>query len=243
MGKGAISQLQEFVQASKHFPLPPSCPILQWQFDSRTADGSLEFRATVAFLLDAVPHHIVGAWHPSKKVAQRDAAERALGMLVGRWGECALLREEDADAEYAPSQREAAPGDGSDTDGACWPARSEVPALPVPGAEAQALEGLCRSVIATSKPQWWSQREKEGGLCRAFVRLELMGVPHTFAGRPCETLEAAATDTAKRVLWYLQCPGFQTAFEPDPETLKTMAVEIPSPHCTWEKAPAARGGA
>lgn len=191
MGKGVISQLQEFVQSSKSFPMPPSCPILQWQYDTRTADGALEFRATVAFLLDAVPHHIAGAWHLSKKVAQRDAAERSLGLLVGRWGEWTLL------------------------------------------SEAKALEVLCE---ATGGPQWSHSWDPGSGLCRALVRLELLGVPHTFAGKPCETLEAAIADTSKRVLWYFQCPGFDSTFEPDPQALRAAAMEIPTPDATWSKA-------
>lgn len=33
----------------------------------------------VSFLLDGVPHHVAGAWQQSKKLAQRDTAERCLG--------------------------------------------------------------------------------------------------------------------------------------------------------------------
>ena len=46
---------------------------------------NLEFRAQVSFLLDGVPHHVAGAWQQSKKLAQRDCAERCLGAgLNGR---------------------------------------------------------------------------------------------------------------------------------------------------------------
>lgn len=68
--------------------------ILQWSYEQRMlGDAALEFRATVAFLLDCVPHHSVGTWRTSKKLAQRDAAERALHFFIGKWGEM-LLRED-----------------------------------------------------------------------------------------------------------------------------------------------------
>lgn len=53
---------------------------LRWTFDTHMADNTnLEFRAQVSFLLDGVPHHVAGAWQQSKKLAQRDCAERCLG--------------------------------------------------------------------------------------------------------------------------------------------------------------------
>merc|ERR1712046_99570 len=33
--KGPIAMLQEFVQCSRSFPLPPSCSALQWKFETR----------------------------------------------------------------------------------------------------------------------------------------------------------------------------------------------------------------
>jgi len=85
--KGPISKLQEFVQSSKAHPLPSSCAVLQWSHENRMAGSSLQFRATTAFMLDGVPHHILGGWWPSKKQAQRDAAERALSFFVGVCGQ------------------------------------------------------------------------------------------------------------------------------------------------------------
>ncbi|CAK0789583.1 unnamed protein product, partial [Prorocentrum cordatum] len=91
-GKGAISLLQEFVQCTKTCSGPQDRPVLQWSFQQRASAGPLEFCATVALVLDGVPHHVMGAWHASKKAAQRDAADRALAYFVGAWGQ-ALQRQ------------------------------------------------------------------------------------------------------------------------------------------------------
>eukprot|EP00397_Hematodinium_sp_SG-2012_P053329 GEMP01063598.1.p1 GENE.GEMP01063598.1~~GEMP01063598.1.p1 ORF type:complete len:333 (+),score=54.06 GEMP01063598.1:68-1066(+) len=53
--------------------------ILHWSFDQQMEDRiTLQFKATVSFSLDNVPHHVEGNWQTSKKKSQRDAAERAL---------------------------------------------------------------------------------------------------------------------------------------------------------------------
>ena len=82
--RGPISQLQEYVQeASKSTcALPANFSVLQWDLSTRASSANLEFRATVSFFLEGVPHHVAGVWKPSKKVAQRDAAERALELYV-----------------------------------------------------------------------------------------------------------------------------------------------------------------
>ncbi|CAK0818760.1 unnamed protein product, partial [Prorocentrum cordatum] len=71
--RNTISMLQEFVQCTRVHQAPQQQPVLQWHLESRLGASSLgaaaaaEFRATVSFLLDGVPHHVVGAWHYSKK--------------------------------------------------------------------------------------------------------------------------------------------------------------------------------
>jgi len=207
-GKGVISLLQEFVQCSRQFHAPQHRPILQWSYDNRMADfTTLEFRGTVAFLLDGVPHHVAGAWHPSKKLAQRDAAERALGFFVGRWGEQLLLEQEGCIAK--PPQ--------------VGESRSEM----------DILEGFSMSYPACNgqSPQW--SHSWEGEDCRAQVEISLLGVPHKFAGCPKTSQQAASTDAARRVLWYLQCPGFETIFAPDPRAPAVTGKEIPSPPANW----------
>lgn len=222
-GKGAISQLQEFVQGAKLFPMPAKCPVLQWEYDTRMVATCLEFRATAAFLLDGVPHHTVGVWRPSKKIAQRDAAERALGLFVNRWGELAvaeLYGNEKVPAEPVPG----APGNGDATfqNGECTDLRI-------------ALEAFCnrRSPTPAGPPQW--SHRWDGDRCQAFVELRLLDVAHTFPGRACSSQEEAYTDAARRVLWYLQCPGFEDAYEPDAEFVKAAAHVIPEPSASWVK--------
>jgi len=74
---GPVSRLQEWVQAqSKQGNYQR---ILHWNFEQQMEDRiTLQFKATVSFMLDNVPHHIEGDWQTSKKKSQRDAAARAL---------------------------------------------------------------------------------------------------------------------------------------------------------------------
>lgn len=211
VNRGSISQLQEFVQGAKIFPMPANCPVLQWDYEDRMVSNSLEFCATVAFLLDGVAHHTVGAWRASKKVAQRDAAERTLGLFVNRWASLLLLDESASELEVEP--------------------------LPEHSSDAQLLELFCQKLSwETSSPTTvnWSHRWEEES-CQAYVELCLLDVPHTFAGKPQSTQELAYEDVARRVLWYLQCPGYEDLFEPDPGYVKAVAHEIPKPSVCWFK--------
>jgi len=189
--KGPISKLQEFVQSSKAHPLPSSCAVLQWSHENRMSGSSLQFRATTSFLLDGVPHHVLGGWWPSKKHSQRDAAERALTFFTAIYGH-------ELGRESTPSAR--TPCEGSRSD-------------PV-----KDLEQLVGEAI-------WSI-QAENGLSTATVEFAYFNVPHAFTGKPC-AVEAAKADTAKRVLWYLRCPGYQNTYEMEPEQVKTLAFNIP----------------
>mmetsp|Transcript_73415 Transcript_73415/g.215263 ORF Transcript_73415/g.215263 Transcript_73415/m.215263 type:complete len:356 (+) Transcript_73415:47-1114(+) len=208
--KGAISMLQEFVQCSKQFHSPQHRPILQWHFDTRMVDfTTLEFRAVVAFMLDGVVHHTAGTWFQSKKFAQRDAAERALGLFVGRWGEFLLSSQGGQDGN-------------SDHD-LNTTSQDEI----------KVLEAFCRDapVCAGGSPKWnvlW-----QGCQCRAVIELNLLGVLHKFSGQLHQSEEVAKTDIARRVLWYLRCPGFDEAYEPDPYACAATAREIPVPPANW----------
>jgi hypothetical protein len=176
-------------------------------------ETSLEFRATVSFLLDGVPHHAVGAWKPSKKLAQRDVAERALGLFVGQWGE--LVKQ-----EY----------DEVSTDDDDVPSEHSFGLQPV-----QDLELYCskKSTLTAPHPQWTYVCEDD--CYRAFVEVVIFGIPHTFPGNCCESQELARADAARRVLWYLQQPGYEDCFEPDIDFAKSVADKIPEPLPMWAK--------
>jgi len=223
VSKGAISQLQEFVQGAKLFPMPPNCPVLQWDHDTRMTGASLEFRATVAFLLDGVPHHTVGTWKSSKKLAQRDAAERTLGLFVNRWGELMLQQQDLEQQQTLPLRSRLS---GCDEQGNT-PHSGRV-------GEMHALEDFCLKYPSSQAMPNWSHRW-EGNLCQAFAEVHLLGVSHTFSGKLCENLDAAYADVARRVLWYLHAPGWEDAFEPDVEYVRTAAMDIPEPSPGWGK--------
>jgi len=205
--KGVVALLQEFVQCSRQFSAPQHRPILQWSYDQRMVNTTaLEFRGIVAFLLDGVPHHVAGGWHPSKKLAQRDAAERSLNFFVGKWGEQLLL----------------------DEGRTVKPFESGPDAPPV-----QVLTDFCRSHTACggSRPSW--SHSFSGSEFTATATVSLLGVPHKFSGAAKVRKEDAYADAARRVLWYLQCPGYQNLFAPDPRSQAVTAKEIPSPPSNW----------
>lgn len=208
--KGPISMLQEFVQCSQRFHVPAKYSVLQWSYDSQMADAAtLEFRAVVAFLLEGVPHHVAGTWQPKKKDAQRDAAERALGLFVGKWSEHAL----------GPQQGNATPGDTMRWACSCR--------------EEDLVAECCRTLdVCSNTPPSWSVRS-EGDGCIATVEMTLLGVPHQFAGASQRTEAEARADASRRVLWYLQRPGFKDTYEPDPASAAIVTSTIPAPPKAW----------
>jgi len=214
-GKGPISQLQEFVQSSKQFPLPPHRPILQWEFETRMVDSmSLEFRATAAFLLDGVPHHVAGEWLSSKKHAQRDSAERALVFFVGDWGRHFAREDRIENQAWCPAF------DGESSDGDFVDHVSTLDEF------SKTLQGP-----SDAAPNWMVSWE--GDMCRAHVEFDIMGVPHKFPGVLCESEEDAMSDSAHLILWYLQCPGYEDDFEPDLNSEVMSASKIPVPPQNW----------
>eukprot|EP00933_Yihiella_yeosuensis_P043984 TRINITY_DN3902_c0_g2_i1.p1 TRINITY_DN3902_c0_g2~~TRINITY_DN3902_c0_g2_i1.p1 ORF type:complete len:485 (+),score=93.01 TRINITY_DN3902_c0_g2_i1:155-1456(+) len=210
-GKGVISLLQEFVQCSKQFPSPQHRSILQWGFDTRMADfTTLEFRAQVAFLLDGVPHHVAGAWQLSKKLAQRDAAERCLGFFVGSWGTF-LMSQADSD-NHSWSNKVAAESHEDPVD---------------------LLATFCQHFPPCEGQKPECSLSWDGDRCSATLEVNLLGVMHKFAGSQQTSAKEATNDAAKRVLWYLQCPGFENLYEPDPRSQAVVGKELPMPPANW----------
>lgn len=213
--------LQEYVQSSKKFQAPANQPILQWDFETRMADRTtLEFRATAAFLLDGVPHHTVGGWHLSKKAAQRDAAERTLSLFVVSWGRYSASAAVPAVQPACTDISRSAEGEGGGGGGG----------NAAPEDSVEALEEWCQGHTGGA-PKWSLTRED--GMFSARVEMPVLGVPHHFAGKALHTEEAARADTARRVLWYVQHPGFGQAFEPAQSATVVAGGRLPAPPAGW----------
>jgi len=213
--KSAVSLLQEFVQCSKDFRLPTRQPILVWHYETRMRDHStLEFQARALFLLGGALHHAVGTWQCSKKLAQRDAAERAVGFFLGHW--CDLLQaEEDSLSQGAP-----APGGAADM---C-------------AHEMHVLERYAKRFQDSDDTNRWHVLH-ENNQWQAFLEMDIAGVPHKFGGPKCVDQMEAYRQTAKRTLWYLQHPDYALAFEPDVEAMPAaMSAEPPR----WTRDQAAK---
>lgn len=206
--KSSISKLQELIMKdSVRIRLPPRRSILQWSFSERFVNNcSLQFCATVAFLLEGVPYHVKGDWQTSKKVARTDVAEKALHLLISQRG------------QHKTASRVSIPdtfceGDGNEhTQVLC--------------AYCQIMP-MCNGII----PQWSIQQE--GQQYRAIVEVSLHGVLHTFGGTLCNSESVAYSSAASRILYYLQCPGYEDAFELDYSTI-CASDKIPPPPAEWE---------
>jgi len=240
-GKGTISLLQEFVQSSRGFHLPPKCPILHWEFTSRLVGSStLEFRAAVGFLLDGVPHYTAGAWLPSKKAAQRDAAEGALNLFVESWGGTLTLGMQ-VSRQQTSSQVTLSTTSGSDagSDGSRW-MNSGCSTPPLPSMSTtyrknaeQVLETFCHSHHGTAgaRLEWtvtWTDSR-----CEAILDLNVYNVPHRFSAGTFDREHEARRSTSCRVLWYLRHPDFIDMYEVDPVAMVTVARKLPPPPSRW----------
>lgn len=230
LGGRVISALQEFVQDGKAFRMPSRHSILQWQFEERCVPGHrngkqsyIEFRATVAFVLEGVPHEALGEWQSSKSLAKRDAAERALVLFVGEWG-CQLLQEDqmikcDPLVDTTTLPQNCRSGDHGNEADASTHALEDV----------DILMNFCShfAPCGQTSPELSVFWEELG--CKGLVEIIIFGTPHTFAGTTCNNEDEARADVARRVLWYLQCPGFADAFEVDMDALASRSSEIVAP--------------
>lgn len=68
---------------------------------------------------------------------------------------------------------------------------------------------------------------------RATINLDVYGTMHTFASAPLSSTAEAEKDVAERVLWYVQCPGFENAFEMGSEDVQALSAKIPEPTVAW----------
>lgn len=203
---GPISKLQEFVQSDRRFPVASHRPILSWDFDTRMANAlTLEFRATVSFMLEGTPHHAAGCWQSSKKAAQRDAAERILVLLTGHWADYSSKKEAAEAAANLHCRDEAAASDR--------------------------LSAFCKTLLGSSHDddalRWRCQRTVGGYQAHVDVNL-FGGITHTLQGAVCDTEAAAREDTACRALWYLRCPGYEDTFKVTAEAVAAETLPLPA---------------
>mmetsp|Transcript_36890 Transcript_36890/g.59166 ORF Transcript_36890/g.59166 Transcript_36890/m.59166 type:complete len:396 (+) Transcript_36890:127-1314(+) len=216
--KGAISTLQEFVQCSKDFRSPGKRSIIQWNMDeTMMCTSSPSFRATVAFLLDGVPHHAVGEWKSSKQLAKNDAAERALQFFVGSWGaELLQWMQQASEERLGESTLEELVELHQDSGG-------DLQAVKI-------LEKYCER-NGYAPPSW--RISWEGNTCKALAEIGLRNVPHHFVGEAWENEDDAYASTAARILFYLNCPGFKDLIEFNPAAPAVNQPEIPAPPKNW----------
>lgn len=215
-----ISALQEFLQDSTTFRIPNQHSVLQWRFEERSTNShSMQYQATVAFLLEGVPHHSAGEWHASKNAAKRDVAERALGLFVSQWGSQLAQEKPAAQSGISPDSRNLLQNLRNMDH--------------VNQAQVDTLMNFCLhfppcQILPELSTSW------EGDVCKGFVQIYLFGVPHTFAGNASPDEDTARVDVARRVLWYLQCPGYGSNFEVDMEALEKGSPVIASPSFAWK---------
>lgn len=225
----AVSALQELIQSCSSFS--PHTKILTWTFEQQLEQGnSLEFRATVSFVLGDVPHHFCGGWQSSKKKAQRDTAERVTRYLQQARAAGAPLQAEESTSSAAnvPAHAALHPRELPDevlrelaaTHPEALRSGLQLPEAPL-CSEATTADGA--SADGSGALEWKIERRAgEAGSeeVRATVTFYIHEVPHHFCGSWCPILapgadgadtaqasrptaeQAAMRDTAERVLWY-----------------------------------------
>eukprot|EP00746_Dinoflagellata_sp_MGD_P005316 gnl/MRDRNA2_/MRDRNA2_110310_c0_seq1.p1 gnl/MRDRNA2_/MRDRNA2_110310_c0~~gnl/MRDRNA2_/MRDRNA2_110310_c0_seq1.p1 ORF type:complete len:398 (+),score=73.99 gnl/MRDRNA2_/MRDRNA2_110310_c0_seq1:79-1194(+) len=207
-GGGPISELQEFVQQDRRFPVSANRAILKWEWDTRMANAvTLQFRATVSFMHAGIPHHATGVWQSSKKAAQRDAAERVLAMLKNQQ----VVYDEGMALCNRP---------------ACSTQISAV----------DKLSAFCENLAGQQDAEFlqWSYTQHSAGW-QATVEVCIYGdVLHTLQGAVCSSKEAAMEDTANRALWYFNAPSHVNAFEVSRDAVAQDSLDVPSSEC-WHR--------
>jgi hypothetical protein len=138
-------------------------------------------------------------------MAQRDAAERSLRLFAGRWAK--ELEKQQLAGLVSCVQADAA-------------------------SAAMALEAHCQTlpdVFGTFSPRYTVTWLNDANLCQAHIELEITGIPHKFKGAVARSDNDAQIDAARRVLWYLKCPGFQEQFQLDPADPALHSMRIAPP--------------
>jgi hypothetical protein len=171
----------------------------------------LEFRAMVSFTLEGVLHHAAGAWQTSKKSAQRDAAQRVLWLAMDQWSKYSAKGGTRKTFNEVQVKGEAsAERTLSDVIGF-------LPKAP----------GVTGAPNSKQKLLHWrfAADQEDSRNIQAVAEFDMFGVRHTFPGGFSKSKAEAKEDCARRVLWYLKCPGYISDFEVNSESL--MVSEPP----------------
>jgi hypothetical protein len=166
-------------------------------------------------------------------VAQRDAAQRALGLFIGLWGAHLVGISTSVASAGAANANEC------DTDELPHEITdiSTIGAIDIIGhdelPEVRMVSSVCRQFGGDHRTQVAWNLQWDGTLCQAFVEPPLHGVRHQFGGPSCANLVEAYKEPARRVLWYLDSPGYEGAFTPDPDVLDSGANSLPPAPVHW----------
>jgi hypothetical protein len=101
--------------------------------------------------------------------------------------------------------------------------------------EERLLECFCGQLSTCTGPLEWSLGIKDNSSeckedqCFGVVEIPLLGVTHKLAGAPKDTEREAFVDVARRALWYLGCPGYETLFQPDRLNAAGASHELEAP--------------
>merc|ERR1712019_276132 len=123
------------------------------------------------FLVGGALHYSVGTWQLSKKLAQRDAAERAVGFFVGHWSDMLLSNDLLTDSAHALDRGNVVLSNDNETINCSIP-------------EVWVLECFSRHFRKHDDTYRWHETYV-GNRWQAYVEMDISGVPHKFAGPQC----------------------------------------------------------
>mmetsp|Transcript_51733 Transcript_51733/g.113438 ORF Transcript_51733/g.113438 Transcript_51733/m.113438 type:complete len:377 (+) Transcript_51733:36-1166(+) len=210
---GSVAQLQDFVCSQSNLPQQK---VLAWSFEQHL-DPSMQvlYRGTVSFSVDtSEPLHFCGGWQVSKRVAQRDTAERVLWYYQRR-----------GQLVWAPQQ---------DFGGTCGAAQGQSVNDHTADSVASLFDLLAERkgrLLIEDKDFLWNVEElhdldRNGKIFRATLSVLLDDkTPRHFCGGWHSEVAAARDDTADRVLWFIEHSASGLGHNDDSDKTVLMYVQ------------------
>eukprot|EP00403_Amphidinium_massartii_P024963 CAMPEP_0178389684 /NCGR_PEP_ID=MMETSP0689_2-20121128/10251_1 /TAXON_ID=160604 /ORGANISM="Amphidinium massartii, Strain CS-259" /LENGTH=476 /DNA_ID=CAMNT_0020010157 /DNA_START=92 /DNA_END=1522 /DNA_ORIENTATION=- len=218
--KTSIAELQELLQSAQYtsrFKFPAGVKVLQWSYRQR-AEGRLYFRAVLAFFNNGVAHHVAGSWQSCKKHARQSAADAALQLV----------------RETAVTGMDCHPVDVCVDLASMLPApRSRHDASHDYIQQCEELFSTARDTDTAAGPEWFTLPAETGDGWQALLRVQVLGVIHTFAGPSLSTSDDACTELAHRVLWYMGMRRCRICYIPNRAALLASRCEVRPPPLAW----------